>query len=330
MSSIIPETPGSFKGDLTISASPGRITEPYEPPPPVCLVPSSTGDASAITPPSPSNGELREGAQDNGEGNQDQRTPEERSPLPVTEPKLGSPSPGVFGSITLGVLSGDNKQDEREQKDEKTSGSDHSVFTFLPIFEKSFWKCVPGFILRIEPYLILIFTAILVALACLQRRLNKKFFLIANRPKLRLRSLECEQFEGSPKSSIQGLGERFCPEFRALFGIVNVGGTKAIPLHGYLHVRRSRHLSSDWRPAWKSLQCENIEAGKEVVVTLHKPKWSLQERDKDIGPGYHFFLIGGIRYKDSLDREYVTNFCRDHRIGSGYRLMDNSDYEYED
>ena len=107
---------------------------------------------------------------------------------------------------------------------------------------------------------ILFFTYWMYRISDQQLQLNERFFLIANRPRLRLRSLECEQFERTPKSSIQGLGERFCPEFRALVGIVNVGGTKAIPLHGYLHVRRSRHLSSDWKPAWKSLQCKNIEA----------------------------------------------------------------------
>ena len=177
---------------------------------------------------------------------------------------------------------------------------------------------------------ILFFTHWMYRISDQQLQLNERFFLIANRPKLRLRSLECEQFERTPKSSIQGLGERFCPEFRALVGIVNVGGTKAIPLHGYLHVQRSRHLSSDWKPAWKSLQCKNIEAREEVVITLHKPEWTPHERDNAIGPGHDCFLIGGIRYKDSLDREYVTNFCRDYKGGRGYRMMDHSDYEYED
>ena len=192
------------------------------------------------------------------------------------------------------------------------------------------WDITFSAIVTFCTVVILIFTWWMHSISNEQLRLNERFFLIANRPRLRLRSLECEQFERTSKSSTRVLGERFCPKFRALVGIVNVGGTAAVPLLGYLHVRRSRHLSSTWEPVWKPLQCKNIEAREEAVITLHKPEWTPHERDNTIGPGHGFFLIGGIRYKDSLDREYVTNFCRDYSGGGGYRLMDHSQYEYED
>ena len=194
------------------------------------------------------------------------------------------------------------------------------------------WDVIATFVTVVCTVVIMLFTWWMYRIAGQQLELNERFFLIANRPRLRLRSLECEQFERTPKSSIPGLGKRFCPEFHARVGVVNVGGTEAIPLHGYLHVRRSRHLSSNWKPAWEPLECKNIKAGEEDGITLHKPKWSQQERDNAIGPASanDCFLIGGIRYKDSLGREYVTNFCRDFSGSRGYRLMQNSQYEYED
>ena len=129
------------------------------------------------------------------------------------------------------------------------------------------WISASTVITALCTVVIMLFTWWMYRIAGQQLELNERFFLISNRPRLRLRSLECEQFEKTPKSFIQGLGDGFCPEFRALVGVVNVGGTKAIPLHGYLHVRRSRHLSSDWKPAWEPLKCKTLK--------LERRMWSL-------------------------------------------------------
>ena len=282
-------------------------------------------------PPVPSNGELREGAQDNGESNQDQRAPEERSPLPVTEPKLRPPSPRPIGSITLGVQTGDTKQNEREQKDEKASSSDQSVFAFLTIFKADFWKCVLEFILRVEPYLMLIFTAILVALACLQRRLNKRFFYIAHRPRLEIRDIKYPDVPKLPMSTTPfnlATNKHEAEETHGYIDVVNAGGSVAKPFQEYVAIQMIRGMEEDWIRPWRDVQCD-VGIGKQHRIVYEKPEWS-DEEIHHLSDRSTIYFRGGVRYKDKLGFKRRTEFRHEYMRGTGFVHMPNSPYNTQD
>ena len=293
------------------------------------LVLALLGVQEPSQPPSPSNGELREGAQDNGKGCKDQRTPEESSPLP--EPELGSPPPRPIGSITLGVQTGDTKHDEREQKDEKTSGSDQLVFTCLPIFEVAFWKCVLGFILQIESYLILIFTAILVALAYLQRRLNKRFFYIAHRPRLEIRDIKYPDVPKLPMSTTPfnlAANKLEAEGTHGYIDVVNAGGSVAKPFQEYIAIQMVRGMKEDWVRPWRDVQCD-VGIGKQHRIVYEKSEWS-DEEIYHLSDRSKIYFRGGVRYKDRLGFKRMTEFRHEYMLGTGFVHMANSPYNTQD
>ena len=289
------------------------------------------GAQEPSNPPAPSNGELREGAQDNGEGNQDQRAPEERSPLPVTESELRPPSPRPFGAITLGVQTGDTKHDEREQKDEKTSGSDQSVFTFLTMFEKSFWGRVSESILEIEPFLMLIFTAVLVTLAILQSRLNKRFFYLAHRPRLEIRDIKYPDVPKLPKSTTPfnlAVNELEAEGTHGYIDVVNAGGSVAKPFQEYVAIQMARGMEEDWVRPWRDVQCD-VGIGKQHRIVYEKQEWS-DEEIYHLSDRSEIYFRGGVRYKDRLGFERMTEFRHEYMPGTGFVHMANSPYNTQD
>ena len=289
-------------------------------------------------PPIPSGGELREEIQDNGERSKDQRTPEESSPLPVTDSELGSPPPRTIGSETLGMKERNAHQDERDNKEDKPSGSEQSVFRMLPIFEKSFWRRVSDIVLRFEPYLMLIFTATLVGLAYLQRRLNKKFFILAHRPRLEVRDIKYPKIPKLP--AVSGLpkdlrefnlaaNKREAEGTRGYLEVVNAGGSVAKPFQEYVAIQMVKGVEGDWDRPWRDVRCK-VGIGKQHRIVYMNPEWSDKEIEQLSEHTGRIYFRGGVRYRDKLGFKRTTEFRHEHMKGTGFVRMPNAPFNTQD
>ena len=294
-------------------------------------------------PPAPSNGNQSEEGKE--ESRNEQGRHHEENTIPGGRPQ-SKPSPvrtleprdTVEGSIVEGVRNGLQNQ-SKDQKDEtateyrwhlwkRVRGTLPCILTFLdsngPI------------IMVIATIIMTVFTTLFVCLTWIQHKLNKeflgvskKFFYMANRPRLRIRDVKCPRFPKISRDMQEadvGRLRRSGPKGYCL--VINVGGSVATPIQMYIGFKRTKDVRSEIKFLWRNIPAATeIGIGEHFKISLPERRWSYRETSIYYRTLDKFHFFGGIRYKDAAGATWETGFVRKYDTGRGF-VDDGRDFEY--
>jgi hypothetical protein len=172
-----------------------------------------------------------------------------------------------------------------------------------------------------------------------QKEIARLQYLATHRPHLRVRhvSVVTANYTGQP-TVLFNHGAKI----RGGLAVVNVGGTKATIIESRYRIFFSRDglpLTAPYDENYHNLLLvgQVLDIGEscaipicdEIIMEPPPPGVDLELRQFERG-GWKIYVMGQIRYQDESGHDRFMGFCRVGDGKSGFRAVNDPDYEYED